>query len=105
MRISARANTRIENPENFDMAAVLDQKDPTAPFVSQVDGQIAEATSRIRTHDLIFGTLILVSMMLIYATAMIVLDKAVTLPDWVRQVSLFGFVAAFAGTAYWVIVR
>ena len=75
------------------MAAVLEPKDAAAKYESQVDEQIAQATSRIRAHDLTFGGLVLVALVLVYATAMIVLDKYLALPEWVRQLSLAGFVA------------
>ena len=66
------------------MAAVLEQKD-AAKFDSQVDEQLAQATSRIRAHDLAFGGLILVALVLAYTTAMIALDKYLVLPEWVRH--------------------
>ena len=57
------------------MAAVAEKKDPATKFGSQVDEQLAEATSRIRGHDLAFGGLVLGAMVLVYATAMILLDR------------------------------
>src|SRR5215471_16352734 len=87
------------------MAAVLEKKDPAAPFASQVDEQIAQATSRIRAHDLAFGGLLLAALVLVYTTAMIVLDKSLALPEWVRQASLAGFAAVFASAAYFALVR
>ena len=73
------------------MAAVLDaMKDPAAKFGSQVDEQIAQATSRIRAHDLTLGGLTLAAMLAIYATTIIVLDKYFTLAEWVRQFTLAG---------------
>ncbi len=88
------------------MAAVLEQKqDPAAKFGSQVDEQIAQATSRIRVHDLTLGGLTLAAMLAIYATAIILLDKYLTLPEWVRQLSLAGCLAMFATVGYFLIVR
>ena len=89
------------------MAAVLEQPktDPAAKYGTQVDAQIAQATSRIRTHDLAFGGLLLVAMVLVYATAMIALDKYLVLPEWVRQLSLLGFLAGFGAVAYRTIIR
>ncbi len=86
------------------MAAVLEQQDAAVKNGSRVDEQIAQATSRIRTHDLMFGGLVLVALVLVYATAMILLDKYFNLSQWVRQVSLLGFVGAFAGVAYLTIL-
>src|SRR5262245_47469275 len=86
------------------MAAVLEKKDPTGQFGAQVDEQIAQATSRIRAHDLTFGGLVLLALVLVYATAMILLDKYITLPEWVRQVSLGGFLALLAGVTYFTLV-
>lgn len=82
------------------MAAVLEPQDATAKNTSRVDEQLAQATSRIRAHDLMFGGLVLVAFALVYTTAMILLDKYLNLPQWVRQVSLLGFVGTFAGVAY-----
>jgi hypothetical protein len=87
------------------MAAVTQKKDPAAPFASRVDEQLAEATSRIRTHDLAFGGLLLAALLLGYATAMIVLDKSFVLPEWVRQAALAAFLAVLASAAYLAVVR
>lgn len=87
------------------MAAVLEPKDAAAKHNSQVDEQIAQATSRIRAHDLAFGGLTLAALVLSYTTAMILLDKYFALAPWVRQVSFVGFLAAFAATAYLTLVR
>ena len=88
------------------MAAVLDTKtDPTAQFGSQVDEQIAQATSRIRVHDLTLGGLSLAAMLAVYATLMIALDKYLALPEWMRQLSLVAFLAGFGAVAYFLVVR
>jgi collagen type III alpha len=92
------------------MAAVVEQKveqkpDPAAKFGSQVDEQIAQATSRIRVHDLTLGGLTLAAMVAVYATTMILLDKYLNLAEWVRQLALAGFLAACAGVAYLLIAR
>src|SRR5262249_27279631 len=88
------------------MAAVMDPKRaPAGKFGSQVDEQLAQATSRIRVHDLAFGGLTLVAMTLVYATAMVLLDRSLALPEWVRQLSLAAFLLAAAATAYVLIVR
>ncbi len=88
------------------MAAVLEpKKDPAAKFGSQVDEQIAQATSRIRGHDLAFGGLVLASIVLVYATVMALLDKSFSLPEWARQVGLFGLLATLAAAAYRLIIR
>jgi hypothetical protein len=82
-----------------------EKRDPAAKFGSQVDEQIAEATSRIRFHDLAFGGLVLASLVLVYATAMILLDKYLVLPEAARQASLVGFLVVIAATVYWTILR
>ena len=86
------------------MAAVLEQAEAAAKNDSRVDEQIAQATSRIRAHDLTFGGLVLVAFVLVYTTAMILLDKYLGLAEWVRQFALLGFFAAFATTAYFTIL-
>ncbi|MBY0461294.1 MAG: hypothetical protein K2V38_28555, partial [Gemmataceae bacterium] len=87
------------------MAAVLEPKDLAARNSSRVEEQLAQTTSRIRTHDLLLGGLVLLALVLTYALAMISLDKAFVLPEWVRQVALLGFVGTFAGVGYLTIVR
>ncbi|AWM37910.1 hypothetical protein GobsT_40250 [Gemmata obscuriglobus] len=89
------------------MAAVLEPKDPTeaaAKLGSQVDEQLAQATTRIRAHDLALGALVLVAFVLAYATAVILLDKFIDLPQWLRQLSLLGFIGALAAITYLTIV-
>lgn len=87
------------------MAAVLDKKDPAAKAGSQVDEQLAEATSRIRFHDLAFGGLVIGAMVLAYAATMVLLDRYLVLAEWIRQLALTGFVAAVAGVAYLTLIR
>ena len=87
------------------MAAVLEKPDPASKYESAVDEQIAEATSRIRFHDLAFGGLVLAGMVLVYATAMILLDKYLVLPEWVRQASLVGFAVAVVMVTLTTVVR
>ncbi|VTR96500.1 Uncharacterized protein OS=Singulisphaera acidiphila (strain ATCC BAA-1392 / DSM 18658 / VKM B-2454 / MOB10) GN=Sinac_6530 PE=4 SV=1 [Gemmata massiliana] len=82
------------------MAAVLEQAEAATKNGTRVDEQIAQATSRIRTHDITFGGLVLVAFVLVYATAMILLDKYLGLAEWLRQVAFLGFLAACAGIAY-----
>ena len=87
------------------MAAVLETKTDAATAAgSQVDEQIAQATSRIRTHDVAFGGLALVALVLAYTTVMIALDRYFVLPAAVRQVAFSGFVALLAGVAYLTLV-
>jgi collagen type III alpha len=88
------------------MAAVLEPKqDPAGKFASRVDEQVAEAASRIRVHDLTFGGLVLLALLLAYTAGMILLDKYLVLPESVRQLSLAAFVLIFAGAGYWTVVR
>src|SRR3954467_5671100 len=85
------------------MAAVLDKKAPKSAAL--VEEQVNQAISRIRAHDLALGGLTLTALVLGYATAMILLDKYLVLPEWVRQLALAGFGAAFLGAAYGTLVR
>ncbi|MFM8273647.1 MAG: hypothetical protein ACKODX_15155, partial [Gemmata sp.] len=87
------------------MAAVLEPKDAAAKLGSRVDQQLAQATSRIRSHDLMFGGLLLAGMALLYATTMILLDKYLNLAQWVRQLSLFAFVGGFGTVSYFTVFR
>ena len=92
------------------MAAVIDQKRDekqilSTQYGSEVDEQIAQATSRIRVHDLTFGLLSLAAMIACYACSMILLDKYLQLSEWVRQVSFFLFLGTLAAATYWLLVR
>ena len=91
------------------MAAVLESKEAVAQAAdragSRVDEQLAQATSRIRTYDVTFGATVLVVLALGYAAVAISLDKYLNLAEWVRQLMLAGFGAAFAVTAYFCVVR
>jgi hypothetical protein len=88
------------------MAAVAEHRpDPTAQFGSRVDDQIAQASSRIRVHDLTLGVLTLAALVAIYATAMILLDKYLNIPEWVRQLALAGFGACCAVVGYFLLAR
>ena len=85
--------------------AVEERDDPAAKFGSQVDEQIAQATGRIRAHDLMLGGLSLAALAAVYATAMIVIDQSFNLPEWVRQLALAVFLVVLAGTCYWLLIR
>jgi hypothetical protein len=88
------------------MAVVLEEQvSPAAKFDNQVDEQIAQATSRIRVHDLTFGALSLAALLSSYAAIMILLDKYCHIPEGLRQLSLFAFGGVFLGAVFWLIVR
>src|SRR5262245_21491776 len=88
------------------MAAVLEaKKDPGEKFGTQVDEQIAEAKSRIRGHDLTLGGIALGTMFVVDATVMVLLDKYLVLPEWVRQLALAGFVTSFAAATFYLLLR
>src|SRR5262245_28291928 len=90
-------------PGGWYMAAVLEKKTPADKLGSKVEEQLAQATSRIRAHDLAFGGLVLLALLLIYATLMILLDRYLALPEWVRQVALGGFVFFMGAAAYFTL--
>ncbi|MCS6864399.1 MAG: hypothetical protein RMJ56_17275 [Gemmataceae bacterium] len=87
------------------MAAVIDPKELAAQYESRVDEQLAEATSRIRAHDLVFGGLLMVALVLVYATTMILLDKYLVLPEPVRQGALAAFLVVLAAVGYYTLIR
>lgn len=87
------------------MATVIEKPDPAAKFASQVDEQLAEATSRIRGHDLALGGLLVAGLVLGYAAGMMLLDRYLVLPEWVRQVSLLAFVGVLGYAVYRSLVR
>ena len=85
--------------------AVEARKDPAGKFGSQVDEQIAQATGRIRFHDVTLGAITLAALAAVYATVMILVDRYLNLPEWVRQLSLACFLVATGGIAYFLVVR
>ncbi len=88
------------------MAAVAEQKnDAVTKLATRVDEQIAQATSRIRIHDLSLGALSLAAMLSVYATLMIVLDRYLNLAEWVRQLGLVAFSLGFAAIAYVLVLQ
>ena len=70
-----------------------------------LERELGKAADRIRTHDLLTGTLALAVLTLGYAAAVVVLDKTFDLPAWSRQLGFAGFVLAFLGLAAVVLVR
>lgn len=87
------------------MATVIEKPDPAAKFATKVDEQLAEATSRIRGHDLALGGLLVAGLVLGYAAAMMLLDRYLVLPEWVRQLALLAFVGGVGYVAYRQLVR
>lgn len=87
------------------MPTVIETNEPAPKFAARVDEQLAEATSRIRGHDLAFGGLLVGGLILAYAAGMMLLDKSLVIPEWVRQLSLLGFLAVVGAIAYRTLVR
>ena len=87
------------------MATVAERRDAAGRSGEQVDDQIAQATARIKAHDLALGGLLLAAVVLAYAAGMILLDQALVLPEWVRQLGLAGFALTVAGVGYLAVVR
>jgi hypothetical protein len=85
--------------------SAVEKNDPVARFGTAVDEQIAQATGRIRAHDLLLGGLTIAALIALYAMAIILIDKALDLSEWVRQLSFAGFAAVLAGVGYWLILR
>jgi hypothetical protein len=87
------------------MATVIESSDPAPKFATRVDEQIAEATSRIRGHDLAFGGLVVGGLVLGYAAGMMLLDRLFVLPEWARQLGLLGCLGATGVVAYRTLIR
>ncbi|QDU21587.1 hypothetical protein [Urbifossiella limnaea] len=87
------------------MATVIEKPDPAAKFATKVDEQLAEATSRIRGHDLALGGLFVAGLVLGYAAAMMLLDRYLVVAEWLRQLSLLAFVGVVGYAAYRMLVR
>ncbi|HSQ56600.1 MAG TPA: hypothetical protein VLM40_12730, partial [Gemmata sp.] len=88
------------------MASLAEGKsEPVAKFMSQVDEQIAQASSRIKIHDITLGMLALAAMVAVYATVMVLVDKSLNLSEWVRQICWFAFVVAGATIGFFLFAR
>jgi collagen type III alpha len=80
---------------------------PPAPskLDARLEEELGKATGRIRLNDVLTGALALAVLTLAYATAAVLLDRWLVLPEWVRQCMLAGFLVAFAGVAYLTLIR
>lgn len=89
------------------MASSVAARRPEAGYQASVvvEKQLAEAVSRIRVHDVLAGTLLLAVWTAAYALVMIVVDRLVVLPDWVRQVSWAGFVLVSGLLVWWKLIQ
>ncbi len=88
------------------MPTVLDRvRDAAATYETKVDEQIAQATSRIRLHDVAFGGLALGSLVAAYAVGMVILDRYLNLSPGVRQLAFAGFLLAAGVVGYFALVR
>ncbi|HYH63182.1 MAG TPA: hypothetical protein VD866_00645 [Urbifossiella sp.] len=87
------------------MATVIEKPDPAPAFAARVDEQLAEATSRIRGHDLALGGLLVAGLVLGYAAGMMLLDRYFVLPEWLRQLSLLAFLGGVGFAAYRTLLR
>lgn len=76
-----------------------------SPPVARIDRQLAHAAGRIRATDVLTGVLAIVVMTLCYAAVMILMDRTYTLPGWVRQLGLLGWLGLAGVTAYRLILR
>jgi collagen type III alpha len=76
-----------------------------SPPVARIDRHLAHAAGRIRATDVLTGILAIVAMTLCYAAVMILIDRTYTLPGWVRQLGLLGWLGLAGVTAYRLIVR
>jgi hypothetical protein len=72
---------------------------------SVVEEQLAEAVSRIRAYDILVGALLLASWTAAYALMMIIVDRLVVLPEWVRQCGWGAFLLVAAGIAWRKLIK
>lgn len=70
-----------------------------------VERGIATAAAKVRANDLVTGVTALAVLVLGYVAVTMVLDKWLTLPDWVRQLGVGGLLAGVAGVGYLFVVR
>ena len=70
-----------------------------------IEREIAAAAQRIRWQDGFTGLAAMAVIALSYAIAMVLLDRWLQLPQWVRQLGFLGFIASLGTVAYFFIVR
>ncbi len=70
-----------------------------------IEREIAAAAQRIRWQDGFTGLAAMAVIALSYAVAMVLLDRWLQLPQWVRQLGFLGFIASLGTVAYFFIVR
>ncbi len=87
------------------MATVLNQPPAPSPVDARLEQELGRATGRIRLNDLLTGGLSLAVLTFGYAAAAVLLDRWLELPEWVRQVMFGGFLLAFAGVGYLMLLR
>jgi hypothetical protein len=83
---------------------------PAAPSVRKaadlgIEREIAEAARRVRWQDGLAGLAGIAVLVLGYAAVMVVLDRWLVLPQWVRQIAFAGFLTILGTVAYFFIVR
>jgi hypothetical protein len=74
------------------------------PDGSIVDRSIEAAAVKVRANDLLTGGAVLAVLALSYLAGMIILDKWLVLPAWVRQIGFAGFLVFAAAVVYFAIV-
>jgi hypothetical protein len=78
---------------------------PASKSDAAVERGIATAAARVRLNDLLTGGAALAVLLLGYVAVMMVFDKWLVLPAWVRQLGFAGLLAGAAGVGYLFVVR
>ncbi len=78
---------------------------PAARNEATVDQAIAAAAGKVRANDLLTGAAVVAVLAVGYVTVMMILDRWLVLPMWVRQLGFGGFLASLAAVGYFAVVR
>lgn len=70
-----------------------------------VDQAIATAAGKVRANDLLTGAAAVAVLAVGYVTVVMILDRCLVLPMWVRQLGFGGFLATLAAVGYYAVVR
>lgn len=78
---------------------------PAVRNEATVDQAIAAAAGKVRANDLLTGAAAVLVLVVGYVTTVMILDRWLVLPMWVRQLGFGGFLASLAAVGYFAVVR
>jgi hypothetical protein len=85
--------------------ATQSRPNPAAARDATVERAISAAANKLRTNDVVVGATAAAVLVLGYLTLVVLLDKLLNLPDWVRLIGLLGLLGGLVAVVYYLIVR